>query len=244
MHRKQSRESDSFIRSGGDFFPFGTCLSDCGHLALLPLIIKVQSLKYLFEKVAALENSQVAFNLLFCLGVCKVNYMLRVTPVEYCMVGGKPYDTLVALRTMVGGTLDTAIFKELQLLTKPTSPEVPTLGLGLTSAVITTPSAFLASASSCNALVGSMLDSSSWTALTAYERATSAYAAWSNQCEEHSALPFSALPFSAFNVLRPPKQDTITALVHKKLANELLEGSNRLKIMRNPMKLPEAKTWM
>ena len=107
---------------------------------------KVQSLEYLFEKVAALENSQVAFNLLkFCLGVCKVNNMSRVTPAECCMAGGKLYDTLVeeALRTMVGGTLDTAIFKELQLLpTKTTSPEVRTLGLGLTSAFTTAPSAF------------------------------------------------------------------------------------------------------
>ena len=66
---------------------------------------KAQSLKYLFEKVAALENSQVAFNLLkFCLGVCKVNYMLRFTPVECSTAGGKLYETLVeeALRTIGG----------------------------------------------------------------------------------------------------------------------------------------------
>ena len=95
------------------------------------------------------------------------------------MADGKLYDTLVeeALRTMVGGTFDTAVFKELQLPTKPTSPEVPTLRLSLTSAVTTALSAFLASAASCNALVGSMLGNSSSTALMAYERATSAYAA-------------------------------------------------------------------
>ena len=134
------------------------------------------------------------------------------------MAGGKLYDTLVeeALRTMVGGTLDSAIFKELHLPAKPTSPEVQTLGYGLTSTVTTAPSAFLASAASCNPLVGSMLGNSSSTELTAYERAKSAYAAWSNQCEEHSALP---LP--AFDDERPPKQHTITALVHTKLANEL-----------------------
>ena len=203
---------------------------------------KVQSLNYLFEKVAALDNSQVAFNLLnICLGMCKVNLMLRATPVECCLAGGKLYDTLVeeALRTMVDGTLDTAVFKKLQLPTKPTSPEVPTLGLGLTSAVTIAPSAFLASAASRNALVGSMLGNSSSTALKAYERATSTYAAWSKQCEDHSALPFSA-----FDVERPPKQHTITALVHKKLGNELPAGSTRLKIMPNSMKLPEAKTWM
>ena len=140
---------------------------------------------------------------------------------------------------MVGGALDTAVFKELQLPTKPTSPEVPKLGLGLTSAVTTAPSAFLASAASCNALVGPMLGNSSSTALTTYERATSAYAAQSDQCEEHSALPFSA-----FDVERPPKQHKTTALVHRKLAKQLREGSNRLKIMRNSLKLPEAKIWI
>ena len=92
---------------------------------------KVQSLKRLFERVAALENSQVAFKLpKFCLGVCTVKYILRVTPVEYCMNGAKLYDRLVeeTLRTMAGGTFDTLVFKELQLPTKPTSADVPTLG--------------------------------------------------------------------------------------------------------------------
>ena len=50
-------------------------------------------------------------------------------------------------------------------------------------------------------------------------------------------------PFPTFDVERPPKQYTITALVHKKLARDLPEVSNRMKIMRNSMKLPEAKTW-
>ena len=157
------------------------------------------------------------------------------------MDGAKLYDTLVeeTLRTMVGGTLDTFIFNELQLPTKHTSAEVPTMGLGLTSAVTSGPSAFLASAASCNALVGSMLGTSCQTSLMKYERATSAYYAWYNKCAEHSALPFSS-----FNAELPPKQHTITALIHKKLASDLLEGSNRMKIMRNSMKLPGARTWV
>ena len=100
---------------------------------------KVHSLKHLFGKVAALENSQVAFTLLkFCLEVCKINYMLRVTPVECCTDGAKLSDTLVeeTLRTMLGDTLDTIVFKGLQLPTKPTCAEVPNLGLRLTPAVM------------------------------------------------------------------------------------------------------------
>ena len=64
------------------------------------------------------------------------------------MEGGKIYDTVVerTLRATVGGALDTIVFKELQFPTKPTVAEVPTLGLGLKSAVTIAPSAFLASA--------------------------------------------------------------------------------------------------
>ena len=140
---------------------------------------------------------------------------------------------------MVGGTVDTTVFKELQLPTKPTSAEAPTLRLGLTSAVTVAASAFLASAASCNALVGSMLGKSCPTSPMEYESATSAYYAWSNQCEKHSALPLSS-----FDVERPPKQHVITARVHKKLGSDLPDGSNRMKIMRHSTKLPEATTWI
>ena len=44
---------------------------------------KVKTLELLFEMVATLENAHVSFTLLkFCLGVCKINYLLRVTPVQ------------------------------------------------------------------------------------------------------------------------------------------------------------------
>ena len=153
------------------------------------------------------------------------------------MDGEKLYGTLVkeTLRTMVDGTLNTTASKDLQL--PATSAEVPTPELGLTSAVTLALSALLASAASYNTLVGSMPGNSYSTALIAYENATSAYNAWSNPCEEYS--PFS---FSTFDAERPPKKHTITVLVHEKLANELPEGSNRVKIMRNSMKLPKAIT--
>ena len=176
---------------------------------------KIQCLKHLFENVAAFEKSQVAFNLpKFCARVCKVNYMLRVTPLECCTDGGKLYDNLVekTLRTMVGGTLDTTVFKELQLPTRLTSAEVLNLALGPTSVVTIAQSAFLASSAGCNALVGSVLGKSCPTSLMEYESATRAYYAWSNKCKKHSAFSFSS-----FNFEQPPNQHKITALVHKKL---------------------------
>ena len=116
---------------------------------------------------------------------------------------------------------------------------MPTLGLSLTSSVTIASSAFLASAASCNALVGSMNGNGCSTAPIEYESATSAYNAWSNQCEEHSILPFST-----FDAEQPPRQHAITARVRKKLASELQEGSDWMKIMRMSMNLLEAKTWI
>ena len=90
-----------------------------------------------------------------------------------------------------------------------------------------------------NALVGRALGSRTPNELSAYLAAKFAYEAWSVQCKQESVLPFQA-----FSSERSPKQQTITALVHRKKSEEITPGSTRLQIMRNSMKLPEAKTWV
>ena len=110
---------------------------------------------------------------------------------------------------------------------------------GLTSATTTAASAFLSSAASCNALVGKALGSRRPNGLSAYLATKFAYEAWAVQCKKESMLPFQA-----FSSERPPKQQTITALVHRKKSEEITPGSTRLQIMRNSIKLPEAKTWV
>ena len=82
------------------------------------IVQKVKALDPLFQEVSALENTHVSFTLLqFCMGVCKVNYLLRVTPVQCTKSGAQVFDELVekSLRHSVGGVLDTEIFRELQL---------------------------------------------------------------------------------------------------------------------------------
>ena len=77
-----------------------------------------ERLKPLCEDVASLQDSHVAFHLLkACLGVCKINYLLRVTPPACTGPGALIFDRMMqsAQRTIVGGTLDSAIFRELQL---------------------------------------------------------------------------------------------------------------------------------
>ena len=47
------------------------------------IMTEVKALEPLLETVVTLENAHVSFTLLkFCLGVCKINYLLRVTPVQ------------------------------------------------------------------------------------------------------------------------------------------------------------------
>ena len=68
--------------------------------------------------------------------------------------------------------------------------------------------------------------------------AKDAYDAWAQQCEEEDVLPFQA-----FEVDRPPQQKILAALVHKKKAKNVSQGSTRMRIFREDVSLPEAKIW-
>ena len=77
------------------------------------IVQKVKALEPLFQEVSALENTDVSFTLLkFFMGVCKVNYLLRVTPVQCTKSGAQVFGALVekSLLHIVGGILDTEIF--------------------------------------------------------------------------------------------------------------------------------------
>ena len=77
-----------------------------------------------------------------------------MTPVDSAASGAALFDNLLekCMRRILGGTLDSEVFKELQLPMK-TNPEHPHVGIGLTSACDTAASAFLSSASCCNKLM-------------------------------------------------------------------------------------------
>ena len=56
---------------------------------------KVTPLEPLLDDVAALENSHVSYTLLkFCLGVCKIIYLLRVTLAESTASGAALFENL------------------------------------------------------------------------------------------------------------------------------------------------------
>ena len=71
-----------------------------------------------------------------------------------------------------------------------------------------------------------------------YYFAKDAYDSWTLQCEEADVLPFQV-----FEVDIPPLQIILAALVHKRKAKNVSHGSTRIRIFRENMSLPEAKTW-
>ena len=116
-------------------------------------------------------------------------------------MGAKLFDGLIEKchGRILGGTLDKAVFKELQLPVN-TSSDNPHLGIGLTSASDTAAAAFIASSTACGKLVSVALTGSILQGLRGYAFAKQAHAAWASQCEEGAALPFEA-----FEVDRPPE---------------------------------------
>ena len=154
------------------------------------------------DDVAAPENTHVSFTLLkFCLGVCKVNYQLRVTPPESTITGSKLFDGLIekCLRRILGGALDTADFKELQLPVT-TRFDYPHLGIWPTSAADTAAAAFIASSAAYDKLVSIALTGSILQGLRGYAFAKQTLAVWASQNEKEAALSFEA-----FEVDRPPQ---------------------------------------
>ena len=155
---------------------------------------KVRSLEPVLDDVLVSRKYAIVFALLkFCLGFCKVNYQLHVTPPESSITGAKLFDGLIekCLRRILGGTLDTAVFKELQLPVN-TSADYPHISIGLTSPPDTAAAAFIASSMACDKLVSMALTGSILQGLRGYPFAKQAHAAWASQFEEGAAPAFEA----------------------------------------------------
>ena len=95
------------------------------------------------------------------------------------------------MRRILGGTLDSEVFKELQLPMK-TNPERSHIGIGLTSACDIAASAFLSQASGCNKLVEMALTGSTVKGVGQCCFAKDAYDALAQQCGEEDVVTFHA----------------------------------------------------
>ncbi len=95
-----------------------------------------------------LGDAHTSFTLLrVCLGVCRVNYLLRKTPPQPIARSAQNFDNALEsiIRHLAGRILSTQIFRELQLPVRIHDTAHPHLGAGITSAVTIAPAAFLAS---------------------------------------------------------------------------------------------------
>ena len=106
---------------------------------------------------------------------------MRVSPPESTITRAKLFDGLIekCLRRILGGTLDTAVFKELQHPVT-TSSDYPHLGMALTSVADTAAAAFNASSATCEKLTSMALTGSILQGQRGYSSAKQAYTAWAS----------------------------------------------------------------
>ncbi len=107
---------------------------------------RIARLEPTFNDVADLNDAQTTLALLrVTMGVCQVNYLLRTVPASATKRGTLRFDGYMyeAVNKLVGGTMDTDVFRELQLPLRPLEDGTHTMGIGLQSAV--SPAAYLAS---------------------------------------------------------------------------------------------------
>lgn len=199
----------------------------------------VESLRPLLEAVVKLEDLQVALSLLrTCFGICRLTYLLRAIPSAQTQKGAKAFDVMIEdfVRKLLGGVLDHTIFKELQL---PLSSKKPSLGIGLSSAVSSSPPAFLASLSLTRPLCRDVLPRSANAALSADPAAVQAYEMWSSMCSDETRMPMRRL-----DVDRGPIQRTLTACVTEAIQERLPPGELRTRAFRAQLSMPRSKQWL
>ena len=202
----------------------------------------IQELKSLIDAILELEDSHVAFQLFrSCLGVCRINYLLRVIPTKATLKGAEEFDELMenALRRLIGGVLDKDIFKELQLPVKDISKNTPTFGVGITSAVHTAASAFLASCSLTRKLCNELPGTRSTTPLSEDEEVRETYEIYRQQCLQDRAIPLSEIDSD-----QTPAQRALTARVYEKALQDIPPGDQRTQAFRSSLALPGSKNWL
>ena len=214
-----------------------------GHRQLVERVdAQVARMEQTFNDIVEIDDAQTTLALLrVTMGVCQINYLLRTVPASATKRGAQRFDELTygAINKMVGGTLATDIFRELQLPLRPIDKTTHTLGIGLQSAVATAPAAYLASTAQTNHLVRKMTN-----------------------CEQGSALCQNWFASQTHNLLRIytrngdtpsldeissnpiPTQRELTQLINRKTWDDIPKGTQRTIAFRATMSLPGAKDWV
>ena len=212
-------ESDSFVR----------------HAALN----YVRTLVPLTNAIRDLEDMQVALTLFRnCAGACRMVYLLRTVPTSLASEEASLFDDLLldCVREMVGGSLGTEVFCELQL---PLSTTNPCFGVGLTSAEDTASSAFLSSMGLVRSLHCFMLQRAIPTEPNAKQDCINAYHDWRSRVHHDAILPWEAVSSS-----HCPSKRKLSRRVHDTTQRQLPAGNERKKVLRAFLGVLGAKDWL
>lgn len=202
------------------------------------LVGSAQAMQPLLSAISEIEDGHVAFTLLKkCASVCRIAYLLRVTPPSLSLPAAKLVDKLVsgALRGQLNGTLPDSLMSELAL---PVRSEIPTFGIGLTSAEDIASASYLASIISARPLMQNLLPNPSQADIAEHDWVTTAHTDWASRVlpDDRSSL--------AQLISTEPKQRWLTKLVHRKRISQVDPGTTRRQAHRASLGVVGAKDWL
>ena len=140
--------------------------------------------------------------------------------------------------SLAGGCVPEALRKELTL---PVRNEFgPTFGVGLTSAAVTSSSAFLGAVNLARPLLQDLIPAPSQLSLLEEPAVTAAYDDWCSRVDEDDQITLEA----ALDDADAKLQQKLTRLVYKKMANDLSLGTPRQCALRASLALEGAKAFL
>ena len=165
---------------------------------------------------------------------------IRVIPTHAALKGARLFDEIMedALRRLLGGVLDSEMFKELQLPVNDKKDQ-PTFGVGLTSAANTAAAAFLASASLTKRLCDSFPGTRPNSPLSEDDEVLKSYEIYRGQCAPGKAIPLAELESD-----KTPSQKALVARVYEHAIAHLRKGDTRTQAFRASLSLPGSKDWL
>jgi len=198
---------------------------------------QVKEMRPMLQAISEMEDMHVAFFLLrTCFGCCRMAYTLRTVPPSATARGAQLFDSMIelALRRLLGGSLPTNTFKELQL-----PVNTSTFGVGLTSAVLTASAAYFASVADTIAVTNALLDPAASFALEEDNNATDAFNLINTQTPE--GYSFSWEDVTGMGRMQ---QREIMKKLHKRAIDDIEKGTIRDQAMRSLLRIKGSKDWL
>jgi hypothetical protein len=166
------------------------------------------------QVLGAFQDTQAALLILrVCMGVCRINFLLRALPQPLVKDAADVFDDLKqeTFASISGAVLPDRVWTAAQL--PISTPDCP--GLGLTSAKNIMPAAHLASRNAARSVLSKLLPASLLQAFVSIPHVRSMFNAFRSR--SHTSAPSCSQLFSEVR----HEQKSLVVHVHKKMAEEL-----------------------